>query len=117
MDVVTDTRDRIREEAVALFTERGYATTSLREIADRVGITKASLYYHYPSKQDLLAAVVAPLLTDWQQTVGEAERLPRTDGKRTDRCSGAASTRCCPTAPSPTSSCGTRPRCSPPSRR
>jgi AcrR family transcriptional regulator len=80
VDVVTDTRDRILEEAVVLFTERGYATTSLREIADRVGITKASLYYHYPSKQDLLAAVVAPLLTDWQRTVGDAERLPRTDG-------------------------------------
>jgi AcrR family transcriptional regulator len=80
VDVVTDTRDRIRQEAVALFTERGYATTSLREIADRVGITKASLYYHYPSKQDLLAAVVEPLLADWKRTVGEAERLPRTDG-------------------------------------
>jgi AcrR family transcriptional regulator len=78
VDVVTDTRDRIRAEAVALFTERGYATTSLREIADRVGITKASLYYHYPSKQDLLVAVVEPLLAGWRETVDEAERMPHT---------------------------------------
>jgi AcrR family transcriptional regulator len=78
VDVATDTRERIREEAVALFTERGYATTSLREIADRVGITKASLYYHYPSKQDLLVSVVEPLLRGWRATVLDAETMPHT---------------------------------------
>lgn len=78
MDVLTDTRGRIRAEAIALFTERGYATASLREIADRVGITKASLYYHYPSKQDLLVAVVKPLMTDWREIVVAAEATPHT---------------------------------------
>ncbi|GIF52195.1 TetR family transcriptional regulator [Asanoa ferruginea] len=68
------TRDRIREQALALFTDRGYATASLREIADRVGITKASLYYHYPSKQDLLVAVVRPLVDRWREIVAEAEQ-------------------------------------------
>src|ERR1700754_3557544 len=62
MEVPGPPRERIREQALALFTDRGYATASLREIADRVGVTKASLYYHYPSKQDLLLAVVRPLL-------------------------------------------------------
>src|ERR1700754_3395881 len=78
MDVVGATRERIREQALALFTDRGYATASLREIADRVGVTKASLYYHYPSKQDLLLAVVRPLLTDWRDVVTEAEASPYT---------------------------------------
>ncbi|MEV0716516.1 helix-turn-helix domain-containing protein [Asanoa sp. NPDC050611] len=78
MDMVGATRDRIREHALALFTDRGYATASLREIADRVGITKASLYYHFPSKQDLLVAVVQPLLTQWHDIVTDAEASGRT---------------------------------------
>jgi AcrR family transcriptional regulator len=78
MDMVGATRDRIREQALVLFTDRGYATASLREIADRVGITKASLYYHFPSKQDLLAAVVQPLLTQWRDIVTDAEACART---------------------------------------
>jgi AcrR family transcriptional regulator len=82
------TRDRIREQALALFTDRGYATASLREIADRVGITKASLYYHYPSKQDLLVAVVRPLVDQWRDIVLKAEQRPHTpdDVRRILRC-------------------------------
>ena len=41
--------------ATELFIEQGYEGTSLREIADRLGITKAALYYHFPSKDDILA--------------------------------------------------------------
>ncbi|GIF74985.1 hypothetical protein Asi02nite_45030 [Asanoa siamensis] len=78
MDVAGATRDRIRDEAIVLFSDRGYATTSLREIADRVGITKASLYYHFPSKQDLLVAIVRPLLTQWRDVVTDAESGPHT---------------------------------------
>lgn len=75
---VTTTRGRIRAVAVELFTVQGYDKTSLREIADRVGITKASLYYHYPSKQALLLAILEPFLQDWAAVVDEAERLPYT---------------------------------------
>ena len=53
---MTDTGARIRAVALDLFSSQGYEQTSLREIADRVGLTKASLYYHYPSKQALLLA-------------------------------------------------------------
>jgi AcrR family transcriptional regulator len=70
------TRSRIRSAAIELFTEQGYDKTSLREIADRVGITKASLYYHYPSKQSLLLAIVEPFIEDWTATVDAAEHLP-----------------------------------------
>jgi AcrR family transcriptional regulator len=78
VDASDTTRDRIRAVAVELFTERGYEKTSLREIADRVGITKASLYYHYPSKQTLLLAIMEPFLADWSATMDAAERLSRT---------------------------------------
>ncbi|WP_017611332.1 TetR/AcrR family transcriptional regulator [Nocardiopsis xinjiangensis] len=64
----SDTKAEIRDVAMELFGRQGYERTSLREIAERLGITKAALYYHYPSKRDLLTALVEPL-------VAEAERL------------------------------------------
>jgi len=58
------TRDRIREVAVELFGSRGYEKTSLREIADELGVTKAALYYHYRSKEELLTSIVEPVMAD-----------------------------------------------------
>ncbi len=52
------TRELIERVATQLFYERGYHKTSLAEIATRVGIRKASLYYHFPSKQEILRAVL-----------------------------------------------------------
>src|SRR5579863_3643512 len=51
------TRARILDVALDLFIEKGYDKTSLREIAGRLGFTKAALYYHFPSKQDILMAL------------------------------------------------------------
>jgi len=52
-----DTRQRILDVALDLFTEQGYDGTSLRQIAERLGITKAALYYHFQSKEDILLAL------------------------------------------------------------
>jgi AcrR family transcriptional regulator len=57
---VGDTRERILEIAMELFTQQGYEATSLRQIADRLGVTKAALYYHFQSKDDLLIALTQP---------------------------------------------------------
>ncbi|OLF18751.1 TetR/AcrR family transcriptional regulator [Actinophytocola xanthii] len=73
-----DTRDKIREVALELFSTRGFDQTSLREIAERVGLTKASLYYHYSSKQALLSAIVAPLVDGWQEVLDFASNQPHT---------------------------------------
>ena len=43
--------------ALDLFTEQGFDGTSLREIAERLGVTKAALYYHFESKDDILLAL------------------------------------------------------------
>ena len=51
------TRERILDVALELFTEEGYDRASLREIAERLGVTKAALYYHFPSKADILFAL------------------------------------------------------------
>ncbi|GAA4546913.1 TetR/AcrR family transcriptional regulator [Pseudonocardia xishanensis] len=53
----TDTRSQIREVALALFAEQGYDKTSLREIAERLGITKAAVYYHYKTKEEILSSL------------------------------------------------------------
>lgn len=52
-------REQILTAAVELFGEVGYRGTSLRDIAQRVGITHPGLLYHFHSKQELLSAVLA----------------------------------------------------------
>ena len=49
-----ETRERILDVAQELFTQHGYDKTSLRDIADRLGITKAALYYYFERKEDIL---------------------------------------------------------------
>jgi AcrR family transcriptional regulator len=71
-----DTRGAIRDVALDLFSRHGYQKTSLREIAERLGITKAALYYHYPSKQALLLAIIEPLLAEWKTVVDKATAMP-----------------------------------------
>jgi AcrR family transcriptional regulator len=57
VDAKVDTRERILDVALDLFTEQGYDGTSLREIAEQLGVTKAALYYHFESKEDILRAL------------------------------------------------------------
>ncbi len=47
-------RERILDVSLELFNEQGYDKTSLREIADRLDVTKAALYYHFERKEDIL---------------------------------------------------------------
>jgi AcrR family transcriptional regulator len=69
-----DTRERIKDVALELFTEQGYEQTSLREIAERLGVTKAALYYHFKSKEEIVHAFVEDRVTrltelvDWVKT-------------------------------------------------
>jgi AcrR family transcriptional regulator len=51
------TRQRILEVALRLFSSQGFEKTSLRQIADELGFTKAALYYHFPSKDDIALAL------------------------------------------------------------
>jgi AcrR family transcriptional regulator len=53
-----DTRQRILATADALFLERGYAGTSVQQIAKRVGITPAALYWHFENKEAIFATVL-----------------------------------------------------------
>ncbi|HXW33473.1 MAG TPA: TetR/AcrR family transcriptional regulator [Acidimicrobiales bacterium] len=57
LDDAVSTRERILDVALDLFTEKGFDSTSLREIAEKLGVTKAALYYHFASKDDILMAL------------------------------------------------------------
>jgi AcrR family transcriptional regulator len=64
---LTGTRERILEAALGLFAERGYDATSMREIAEQVGTTKAALYYHFANKAD----IVREMLADTERRVAD----------------------------------------------
>ncbi|MFF2326819.1 MULTISPECIES: TetR/AcrR family transcriptional regulator [unclassified Streptomyces] len=53
----SDTRQRIQDVALELFAEQGYEKTSLREISERLDVTKAALYYHFKTKEDILVSI------------------------------------------------------------
>lgn len=59
-----NTRARIQTVALELFVEQGYDKTSLREIAERLGVTKAALYYHFRTKDEIVASAVEDLLAE-----------------------------------------------------
>jgi AcrR family transcriptional regulator len=72
-----DTRSRIQEVALELFGEHGYEATSLREIAEHLGVTKAALYYHFKTKDDIIASVVNDRLAMIEELIEWAKTQPR----------------------------------------
>ena len=72
----TDTREQIRRLALELFAQRGYDGTSLREIADRLGITKAAVYYHFKTKEEILASLVNDFFAEVDELVSWAQQQP-----------------------------------------
>lgn len=54
----SDTKERIIEAALELFSQRGYMGTSMNDIASQIGITKAALYKHYSGKQEILDRII-----------------------------------------------------------
>ena len=70
------TRARILAEAIDMFTRHGYHRTSLRQLADRLGITKAAILYHFPAKERILAAVVEPFIDAMEAVLDRAARVP-----------------------------------------
>jgi AcrR family transcriptional regulator len=73
-----DTRARIQQVALELFTEQGYEKTSLREIAERLDVTKAALYYHFKSKEDIVRSLVEDYFGQIDALIAWAHTQPRT---------------------------------------
>ena len=73
-----DTRARIQQVALELFAEQGYEKTSLREIAERLDVTKAALYYHFKSKEDIVRSLVEDYFGQIDALISWARPQPRT---------------------------------------
>lgn len=72
------TRERIQQVALELFTEHGYERTSLREIAEQLGVTKAALYYHFRSKEELVESFLEDRFAELDRLVAWLQARPRT---------------------------------------
>jgi AcrR family transcriptional regulator len=77
-----DMKERIQEEAMDLFTKQGYDKTSLREIAERLEVSKAALYYHFKSKEEILRSIVADMIGAVDELIAWGESLPRSTESR-----------------------------------
>jgi len=77
-----DTRARIQQVALELFAEQGYERTSLREIAERLGVTKAALYYHFKSKEDIVRSFTEDYFAELDALLDWAKDRPRDDETR-----------------------------------
>lgn len=51
-------RDAMLDTACELIYEKGYASASMRDIANAVGVTQAAMYYHFPNKEEMLFALI-----------------------------------------------------------
>ena len=85
---------RIQAVALELFTEQGYEETSLREIAERLGVTKAALYYHFKSKDEIVASFVEDRLAPIDELIAWAEIAAAPRPRPGASSSPATPTRC-----------------------
>ncbi|AQW52443.1 TetR/AcrR family transcriptional regulator [Streptomyces violaceusniger] len=72
-----DTRQRIQDVALELFAEQGYEKTSLREIAEHLEVTKAALYYHFKTKEDIVLSLFQDLGRPLDELIAWGEQQPR----------------------------------------
>lgn len=75
-------RERILEEAVKLFYERGFSGTTLDDIAGKLGVTKPFIYTHFRSKVELLEAICRPTI---EMSLEAISRAAQQDGTAADR--------------------------------
>ena len=75
-------RERILEEAVKLFYERGFSGTTLDDIAGKLGVTKPFIYTHFRSKVELLEAICRPTI---EISLNAIEKAARQSGRPSQR--------------------------------
>ncbi|MFI2203020.1 TetR/AcrR family transcriptional regulator [Streptomyces sp. NPDC020192] len=73
-----NTRQRIQDVALELFAEQGYEKTSLREIAERLDVTKAALYYHFKTKEEIIVSLFEGLTKPLEDLIEWGRRQPHT---------------------------------------
>src|SRR5947209_17764111 len=81
-----DTPNRILDEAQALFSERGYVGTTVQQVAGKLGITKAALYYHFPQgKEEIFVELMRRHLRRLHGALEQAIRAGNTTRQQLER--------------------------------
>ena len=77
-----NTKEKILEEALKLFAQSGYMGTSMNDIASKLGVTKAALYKHYKSKQEILDSIIEKMneldiarVKQYEMSEGDLEKV------------------------------------------
>ena len=71
-----DTKQRILDEALVMFAERGYEGTNMRELAQALGLGKSALYKHYTSKEDIWNSMLDQIEARYSESFGSNDNLP-----------------------------------------
>ncbi len=79
------TRSRLLRAAVQVFNKKGYSAASVREIVEIANVTKPALYYHFGSKEGVLAAILHEGLEEFRRTAVRAMEAPGTTRERLTR--------------------------------
>jgi AcrR family transcriptional regulator len=76
------TRDKIIAIATEAFATKGFEQSSLREIAEALGFSKAALYYHFRSKEELARAIIVPMTEAFEDVLSAAEGQDNPDHEK-----------------------------------
>ena len=71
-----DTKQRILEAALEMFSSKGYAGTNIRELTASLGLVKSSMYKHFKSKEDIWNTLLYELILYYNERFGSPDHLP-----------------------------------------
>ncbi len=71
-----DTKEKIMDVALHMFSERGYEAVSIRDICGEVGIKESTLYYHFKNKQDILDSLVEKFKNHIGELLSHIDEIP-----------------------------------------
>ena len=74
--MANDTKERILEAALEMFSQNGYAGTNIRELSASLGLVKSGVYKHYASKEAIWNALLDQMIAYYADHFGSADHLP-----------------------------------------
>ena len=74
--MANDTKERILEAALEMFSQNGYAGTNIRELSASLGLVKSGVYKHYESKEAIWNALLDQMIAYYGERFGSSEHLP-----------------------------------------
>ena len=74
--MASDTKERILDAALEMFSQNGYAGTNIRELSASLGLVKSGVYKHYESKEAIWNALLDQMIAYYADHFGSAEHLP-----------------------------------------